>query len=250
MATIHRGFIDRRFNNSLKDTDLNDVDISMVRLYKGIKPMYVQLGFLSTDTFSDKPDSIYYWQNIIPADFKFHSGTPNSPSQYIGGIEVRTVEIDDPPTTGGIGVGVGTGSRTPRTSYNKIVIDEASSQEWKKTNDWGVTYYYPVLPRINKYGLFTDKIDETRVFGNRDTGSWNQDDDSAPITNLNEIGDDLILNIDFDQSTTDELIDTVDLNEIHYNQDYEMEIDKDLRIKKSTTVYPDSIEKENTKQAF
>ena len=45
MAIIHNGFIDKRFHDSFKDTDLNDVDIATTKMYNGVKPMWQQLGF-------------------------------------------------------------------------------------------------------------------------------------------------------------------------------------------------------------
>ena len=63
MATIHNGFIDRKFYDSFKDTGLNDVDIATTKIYKGVKPMWKQLGF-GGNSF-DKPNTRYYWGNII-----------------------------------------------------------------------------------------------------------------------------------------------------------------------------------------
>ena len=45
MSIIHNGFIDRKFNDSFKDTGLNNVDIATTKMYKGVKPMWHQLGF-------------------------------------------------------------------------------------------------------------------------------------------------------------------------------------------------------------
>ena len=110
------------------------------------------------------------------------------------------------------------------------------------------TYYYPVLPRIDKYGVFTDNVDEVVLFGSKTT--WDSDDDSAPITNPNEVDDDLILNIDFDQTTTDDLVDKTDLSKILYTQDFEVSLDDDLIMKTDTLIIPDGIEKNNSEQAF
>ena len=240
MAIIHNGFIDRRFNDSFKDSGLNDTDIATVKFYKSIKPMWQQLGFENES--SDNPNNRVYWSNIIPKNYKLKQ-------TFIYGITEETINISGPSSLNNPITTI-SGSKTPRTSYKKININENTAQQWKGTNEFNKQYYYPVLPRIDKYGIFTNKIDELSVFGNRNTGSWDQDDDSAPITNLNEVDDDLILNIDFDQSATDDLIDKTNLNKIHYNQDYEMELDDNLRIVKSTETIPDSITKDNSKQAF
>jgi hypothetical protein len=238
MATIHNGFIDRKFHDSFKDTGLNDVDISTTKMYKGVKPMWQQLGFDSNN--KDRPNNIFYWNNIIPRNYTFENVT---------GISTDPVLVNDFPEEGD-GVGIANGSRTPRTSYTEIIIEEYGFQEWNGTNDLGIPYYYPVLPRIDKYGVFTNYILQPVVFGNRDINSWDQDDDSAPITNLDEQDNNLILNIDFDQTTTDDLIDKTDLSKLNYSQDFQVSLDDDLRIKTDTLIIPDGIEKNNSEQAF
>ena len=113
MATIHNGFIDKRFHDSFKDTGLNDVDIATTKMYKGVKPMWQQLGF-ELNSF-DIPNTKYYWGNIIPSHYTF---------QNVNGITFKTSFPDDFPEEGyGVGVGILGGSRTPRTSYTEILID-------------------------------------------------------------------------------------------------------------------------------
>ena len=107
MAIIHNGFIDRKFHDSFKDTGLNDVDIATAKMYKGVKPMWQQLGFDSNN--KDKPDSKFYWKNIIPKSYKLQ------PANMFG-IHVEDVFVDDSD------VGVVEGMKTPRTSYKKINI--------------------------------------------------------------------------------------------------------------------------------
>ena len=235
MAIIHNGFIDRKFHDSFKDTGLNDVDIATTKMYKGVKPMWKQLGFDSNN--KDRPNNLFYWNNIIPRNYTFENVT---------GISTNDVLVPEE----GDGVGIVGGSRTPRTSYREITLPENQSQEWGGTNEFSQSYYYPVLPRIDKYGVFTDVINQPVVFGNRDINSWDQDDDSAMITNLDDNNPDLILNIDFDQTTTTDLIDKTDLSEIHYNQDFEVSLDDDLRLKTDSLIIPDGIEKNNSEQAF
>ena len=231
MAIIHNGFIDRKFHDSFKDTGLNDVDIATTKMYKGVKPMWQQLGFDSNN--KDKPDSKFYWKNIIPKSYTFKPAN-------IFGIRVDDVLVEDDDSA----IGISSGMKTPRTSYKKITINDNVSQDWKGTPQ----PYYPTLPRIDKYGVFTDIVDETILFGGKQT--WDGDDDSAPITNLDERDNNLILNIDFDQTVTDDLIDKTDLSKIHYNQDFEISLDNDLRLKTDTFIIPDGIEKNNSEQAF
>jgi hypothetical protein len=226
MSIIHNGFIDRKFHDSFKDTGLNDVDISTTKMYKGVKPMWQQLGFDSNN--KDRPNSIFYWNNIIPRNYTFENVT---------GIYTNPVLVPEEE----YGVGIASGSRTPRTSYTEIIIKENEAQEWKGTNEFTQSYYYPVLPRINNFGNFEENINVENSYGSSSI---------APITNLNEQDNNLILNIDFDQTTTDDLIDKTNLSKIHYNQDFEVSLDNDLRLKTNTLIIPDGIEKNNSDQAF
>ena len=228
---IHNGFIQRKFHDSFKDTDLNDVDIATTKMYRGVKPMWHQLGFNSEQV--DKPDNLYWWKNIIPKHYTFSKLT---------GITTNDVEPDDDSD-----IGVTKGMKTPRTSYTEIIINENTSQNWQGVNSFNTNYYYPALPKINKYGIFTDN-NPSILFGGKET--WDGNDETAPITNLNEVNDDLILDIDFDQTITDDLIDKTNLNKINPTQDFEVELDDNLRLKIDTTIVPDGIEKNNSKQAF
>jgi len=228
---IHNGFIQRKFHDSFKDTDLNDVDIATTKMYKGVKPMWQQLGFNSEQV--DKPDNPYWWKNIIPKHYTFSNLT---------GVILNTVEPDDDSD-----IGVTKGMKTPRTSYTEIIINEDISQNWQGLNSFGEIYYYPALPEIDKYGIFTDN-NPSILFGGKET--WDGEDEIAPITNLNEVDDNLILNIDFDQTTTDDLIDKTNLNKINPTYDYQVELDDNLRLKTETIIVPDTIEKNNSKQAF
>ena len=242
MSIIHNGFIDRKFHDSFKDTGLNDVDIATTKMYKGVKPMWQQLGFDSNDR--DRPSGAtvashnkFYWKNIIPKSYTFKPAN-------IFGISVDDVLVEDD----GSDIGISSGMKTPRTSYKKITINDGVSQDWKGTQEPYYQPYYPTLPRIDKYGVFMDNIDETILFGGKQT--WDGDDKIAPITNLDDNNPDLILNIDFDQTVTDDLIDKTNLSKIHYNQDFEVSLDKDLRLKTDTLIIPDGIEKNNSEQAF
>ena len=73
MAKIHNGFINKNLTNTFKDTALNNVDIATTKVYKGVKPMWEQLGFENDD--SDVPNQNNYWKNIIPKDYDFFNLT-------------------------------------------------------------------------------------------------------------------------------------------------------------------------------
>ena len=209
--TTHNGFINKKLTNSLKDTGLNNFDLATTRIYKGVKPMWEQLGFESDD--SDIPITASYWNNIIPSEFDF--------------LNKSGIEIQD-------GENPMIGSRTPRTPYKEIVINENDEQVWDDD------YLYPILPKISKFGEFVEDVNVEDSYGNSD----------APITNLNVVDDNLILDVDFGVNTTDNLIDKTDFSELHYNQDFELSLDDNLRLKTDTFIIPDGIEKDNSEQAF
>ena len=215
MAKIHNGFVNRKLENSLKDTGLNDFDLATTKMYKGVKPMFEQLGFVNSNF--NKPDEQVYWKNIIPTEFDYLN---------LSGIEIRTIETDDV-------VGVSKGVKLPRQSYNEIFIDEDVEQVW----DEG--YYYPVLPQLNKFGVYEEEVD-VNLYGGV----------NPPITNLDEQDDNLILNLNFDESDTDDILDKTDTMRASYNNDFELKLDEDLRLFNSTDMESDPIEKNNLEQAF
>ena len=215
---IHNGYINKKYFNTFENSALNDVDVSLTKVYTGVKSMSEMLGF--SDPSHDNPNEDFYWKNIIPKNFTFESLT-----------NVQVQQGNDPID----------GARVPRTSYQEVIIDEDTSQEWAGG------YYYPVLPKLNKLGVFTEVEPNKVLFGLRT--AWDGDD-KAPITNKDEISDDLILNIDFDQTTTDDLIDKTNLFDITYNQDFQIKLDKDLRVKRFAQDNPDALEQSNTEQAF
>ena len=209
--TTHNGFINKKLTNSLKDTSLNNFDLATTRIYKGVKPMWEQLGFESDD--SDIPNQNIYWNNIIPSEFDFLNKS---------GIEIQDGE--DPMI----------GSKTPRTPYKEIIINEDDEQVWDDD------YLYPILPKISKFGEFVEDVNVEDSYGKSD----------APITNLNEVDNNLILDVDFGINTTDSLFDKTDFSKLHYNQDFELSLDDNLRLKTDTFIIPDGIEKDNSEQAF
>ena len=204
-------FINKKTTNTLKDTGLNNFDLATTRIYKGVKPMWKQLGFQSDD--SDKPNEVIYWNNIIPSEFDFLNKS---------GIQIQ--DGDDPMI----------GSKTPRTPYKEIIINEDDEQVWDDN------YLYPILPKINKFGEFIEDVNVEDSYGR----------DGAPITNENDVDGNLILDVDFGVNTTDNLIDKTDFSKLDYNQDFELSLDDNLRLKTDTFVIPDSIEKDNSEQAF
>lgn len=211
MAKIHNGFVNKNYQNTFEGTGLNNFDLATTKIYKGVKPMWEQLGFESDD--SDVPNQSIYWDNIIPSDYTFLNKS---------GI---TIEDGDNPISG---------SRTPRTPYTEVIIDQEDEQIWDDN------YYYPNLPKLDIYGNFVEDMNIENSYGTN----------TAPITDLEEADDNLILNVDFDQTTADDLIDKTNLNKIEYNQDFKISLDIDFRLEVNTLIIPDGIEKNKDEQAF
>ena len=221
---IYNGVINKKFFNSFQNTDLYDVDISLTKMYNGVVNMWEHLGFSSS--IYDNPNEDVYWKNIIPKTFTFGNLT-----------NVQIQDGQDPIS----------GSMIPRTSYKEIIIDEDIIQRWEDGYS-GKKYYYPILPKLNKFGMFTEVEPDTTFFGSKTT--WDGEDD-APITDKDEMKGNLILNIDFQERTTDDIFDKTNIFDLIYNQDFQVELDENLRIKKSTIQnIPDPIEQLNNEQAF
>lgn len=223
MAKIHNGMINHKMKNSLKDSGLNNYDLATTKLYKGVVPMWKQIGF-SNDSF-DVPNQDLYWKNHIPKNFNYFN---------LSNISTKHVPTDDE-VDDGVGVGVYRGSKIKRTAYTKIVIDDSSGS----LQQWDDGYLYPVLPRIDRYGAFTETVN---------TGSYGTD--GAPITNTEEVNTSLCLNVDFNKRNTDELEDLTTNNNIQYIKDFEVGFGEDLRLKNNTFYHPDTLENNKEEQVF
>mgnify|MGYP003388968766 FL=1 len=188
-------FINKELTNTFKNTGLNNFDLATTKIYKGVKPMWEQLGF--QDSGSNIPTDMTYWQNIIPKDFTLINLT---------GVENKS---------------------------GSLVIS-GDEQNWEDG------YLYPILPSLNKSGIFDESVNVDTSYGNS----------NASITNVNDRDENIILNVDFDQTTTDDLSDKTNLSKVEYNQDFELSLDEDLRLKIEGLIIPDGIEKNKNEQAF
>jgi hypothetical protein len=188
-------FINKELTNTLKDTGLNNFDLATTKVYKGVKPMWEQIGF--QDSGSNIPTDMTYWQNIIPKDFTL--------------INLTGVE-----------------------NVSGSLVISGDEQNWEDG------YLYPILPSLNKSGIFDDSVNVDTSYGNS----------NASITNINDRDESIILNVDFDQTTTDDLSDKTNLSKVEYNQDFELSLDEDLRLKIEGLIIPDGIEKNKNEQAF
>ena len=188
-------FINKKLTNTFKDTGLNNFDLATTKIYKGVKPMWKQIGFQNSG--SNIPTDMTYWQNIIPKDFTLINLT---------GVENKS---------------------------GSLVIS-GDEQNWEDG------YLYPILPSLNKSGIFDESVNVDTSYGNS----------NASITNVNDRDENIILNVDFDQTTTDDLSDKTNLSKVEYNQDFELSLDEDLRLKIEGLIIPDGIEKNKDEQAF
>jgi len=188
-------FINKELTNTFKDTGLNNFDLATTKIYKGVKPMWEQLGFQNSG--SNIPTDMTYWQNIIPKDFTLIN---------LSGIE----------------------------NVSGSLVISSDEQNWEDG------YLYPILPTLNESGIFDEPVNVDTSYG----------DSNASITNVNDRDENIILNVDFDQTTTDDLSDKTNLSKVEYNQDFELSLDEDLRLKIEGLIIPDGIEKNKDEQAF
>jgi hypothetical protein len=188
-------FINKKLTNTFKNTGLNNFDLATTKIYKGVKPMWKQLGF--QDSGSNIPTDMTYWQNIIPKDFTIIN---------LSGIE----------------------------NVSGSLVISSDEQNWEDG------YLYPILPTLNESGIFDEPVNVDTSYGNS----------NASITNVNDRDENIILNVDFDQTTTDDLSDKTNLSKVEYNQDFELSLDEDLRLKIEGLIIPDGIEKNKNEQAF
>ena len=220
MSTVHNGFIKDKFKNSFKESDLNNFDLGTTRVFKGVKPMWDNLGF--PDESYDVPGEKYYWGNIIPKDYNYSN---------LSGIEKKEV-IGEP------NVGVIKGIKTPRKSYVEIVINEDEEQEWEDN------YLYPILPKINKFGVFESEVNVLSSYGTSDAAVTNPN-----LTDANT-NQPLIADIDLNQKTTKDIIDKTDYTRIDYYKDFELTLDKNLRLSVVGRINPDNLETKKSEQAY
>ena len=188
-------FINKKLTNTFKDTGLNNFDLATTKIYKGVKPMWEQLGF--QDSGSNIPTDMTYWQNIIPKDFTIIN---------LSGVE----------------------------NVSGSLVISSDEQNWEDG------YLYPILPTLNESGIFDEPVNVDTSYG----------DSNASITNVNDRDENIVLNVDFDQTTTDDLSDKTNLSKVEYNQDFELSLDEDLRLKIEGLIIPDGLEKNKDEQAF
>jgi hypothetical protein len=145
---------------------------------KTTSSMWEMLGF--TDQNAGNPSSPKYYKNIIPKDY----GVSEREGIYYYG-ETIPDRI--------------TGSyENSLTCPQKICVDRYSEQNWTGSNEYGNTYYYPVLPKFNEGGKFDSSIGlqgEKSPFGSKI--EWDEDDIISPVSNLKYSNRKLEIDLDF-----------------------------------------------------
>ena len=208
---INTGMFNKHFHGVFDNTFITDVDVATTKMYKGVKPMWEQLGFENSQY--DIPNLNGYWKNIIPSNFQLNNKE---------GIVKQ--DLPDPQK----------GALTPRIPREEYVFISGSDQEW---NDG---YYWPVLPLINDVGIFEDDVN-TNLYGN---------ESDAKITNIVDGDMDLIFNLNFNVDEVEELQDSTNTNTIRYSTDSLLLLDDNNRVFKDMEDITDTIDKSINRQAF
>ena len=225
---VSNGIVNKEWHGTFENSDLTETDIATTKVYRGVKPMWEQLGFPSIAF--DKPNQDRYWKNIIPKEFNL--------SNRFGIVER---DLPDPQK----------GSITPRIDRKEFIIDEEIHQYW----DDG--YFWPNLSKFDKFGVFSGDYPAGRFFGSAsidenqqfvitnipiEYGREDSDILSSNVTDAN-----LIFDLTYDD---DQILDKTDNFEITYNTDFSLEINDDDRIVRKVVDHFDPIEKDKQRQAF
>ena len=185
---------------------IGNSDIGQVRYFDTSISMAEMLGM--TDEFAGNPGLESYWENIIPKTFQMTD-------------RVDTFEFNN-----------------PDNSYDITSVSEIVSQNWKDN------YYYPVLPKINRYGKFDMELgyQETggvdRIpFGNDERESWDMTDGVSLVTAVNstEFNGNLLLDIDFASQSDGKLQDlSGNGNDAYITADYRIDYEQKTRVPEKT----------------
>ena len=207
---IHNNYSSKRYGDDFRNTNLNNVDVSSCKMYRGVRKMNKQLGFNGDESANPNNDS--YWNNIIPKEWKWTDKT---------GIEYGVFR--EPMS----------GSKALVNEYKEYQIDDSAEQNWNNA-------YWPILPKLGRGGKFLNEV----------TSSYGIDEDEAPITNLNEKNRRLILDIDFNQDVVGDIIDKTSQFELVGTSDFTVGLDKSTRVEKIQSDNIELLEKKNSEQAF
>lgn len=217
---ITNGIIDRKSHGVFKDTSLIDVDIATTKVYTAVVPMWKQLGF--ENEIYNNPNNSNYWNNIIPNDYRLQNR-----------IGVTERNLPNPQK----------GSLTPRIPRTEYVVDENVDQDWQDNYKW------PVLPQLNKLGIFVSGSVDEPVYGGKTR--WDQDDKISKITNVfNDTDINLKFNLNVSVDDVEQIQDIKSDLFLRYVSDWTLYLDENKRIAKNIIDIVDIIEKDIDRQAF
>ena len=212
---IHNGVIDDVYHGVFENTALTDTDISSVKVFQGVKPMYKQLGFNSD--IHNVPTEPLFWNNIIPKNYSLESRV---------GITRETI----PPFEG---------PESVTFEREKLVIDVDASQEWLDGYRW------PSLPKFSKAGLLQEV---SGSIGLPPGYELQYGDENASITTREDNDANLMLHLEFDQD--DGAVDKIEMNKIKNNVDFTVKLNDQNRLETDIIDYVDLIETKKSQQAF
>ena len=135
------------------------------------------------------------------------------------------------------------GSLTPRIPREEYIVDESVDQEWINNYKW------PVIPQLNKLGVFVSGSVDEPVYGGK--SRWDEDDEISMITNVfSDNNNELKFNLNTNIDEIEELEDLKNNSFIRYVKDWTLHLDENKRISKNIIDQFDTIEKDIDKQAF
>ena len=178
------------FGNHIGDCDISQTSIltanSLTDESGSVPSIAYMLGFEDPDAAN--PSSPKYWKNIIPKEYKLEDRE---------GVEITTND----------------------EGQEVLNVDTSSNQTWVGTHPetpGNNSYYYPVLPKVNEYGVFAEKtlglqsssyggVDnlQNKPFGESFRKSWDSQDDTAPVLGNYQFSA-TTLNLDFSDTRKDD----------------------------------------------
>ena len=130
---------------------------------------------------------------------------------------------------------------------NILMVDVNNSQEWSGS------YYYPVLPKLDKFGRFDESLgfqNNNIPFGSSNR-EWNKTDEIAFITKPNINHPKLILDLDFSEISDGKLNDIGGVNNVGVPlTDFKLKLDSNRRVIKGEGLYSFKIAKNQNKKAY
>ena len=195
---------------------IGNTDIGQIRYFNTSVSMAEMLGF--DDSVAGNPGIETYYKNIIPENYWIGLRTGLEYNEY-NEFDITGVNAYDP-----------------------------QGQIWKGTNEYGNPYYYPVLPKLDPYGNFSD-VDNLGLQGDRSPfgtpgREWNAIDEDALVTSVmsNDFSKYLLIDIDFSSENDGKLEDlSGNGNDGFIYNDYRIDYEPETRIpeKQETQIKPE-----------